>query len=59
MVQDIDVLVAFLILARAIFSRHPVAIAFGVQRCHISLGFTIDHHLRQIVAGATGGGDTE
>ena len=31
MVEDIDVLIRFFVLARGIFGGHPVAIAFGVQ----------------------------
>ena len=51
--------VAFFILARRIFGRHPRPIALGIKRGHVNLGFPIDHHLRQIIARATGCGDPE
>ena len=59
-VQDVDVFVAFLVLAGREFGGHPVAaVPLGVQRGHVDLGFPIHHHLRQIVAGAASGGDAE
>ena len=59
-VQDIDMLIAFFVLARRELGGHPVGrIPLGVQRGHVDLGFAIDHHLRQIVAGATGSGDAK
>ena len=59
-VQDVDVLIALFVLARRELGGHPVAaVALGVQRGHVDLGFAIDHHLGQIVAGAACSGDPE
>ena len=58
-VQDVDVLVGFLVLARSKLGGHPVAIAFGVQRRHVDLGLALDHQLRQIITGATRRRDPE
>ena len=58
-VQDIDVLIAFFVFARRIFGGHPTAVAFGIKRGHVDLGLALDHHLRQIIAGAASGGDAK
>ena len=57
MVQDINVIVGFLVLPRGIFRGHPIAVALGIEACHIDLGFALNHHLRQIIAGAPRSGD--
>jgi hypothetical protein len=31
----------------------------GSRRGHVDLGLALDHHLREVVAGAAGGGDAE
>ena len=58
-VQDEDVGVALLVLARGVLGGHPGAEALGVERGHVDLGLARGHHLREVVAGAAGGGDAE
>ena len=58
-VEDVDVFVGLFILAGGEFGGHPVAVALGVERCHIDLRLTFDHELREIIAGAARCGDPE
>ena len=54
MVQDEDVLIAFLVLLHRVFRRHPVLrIALGIEARHVDLGLALHHHLREVIAGAT------
>ena len=57
--QNIDVLVAFLVLARGILRCHPIAIALGVKARHVDLGFALSHHLGKVIACAPCCGDAE
>ena len=53
-------LVALLVLARRELRGHPVlAVAPRIERGHVDLGLALDHHLREIVADAARGGDSE
>ncbi len=53
-VQNIDVVVTFFVLAGGEFRRHPArGIAFRVKAGHVDFRFAIDHHLGQIITGAT------
>ena len=58
-VQDEDVVVAFLVLARGVFGGHPIAVALGVQRGHVDLGLAIHHHLGKVVPRAARRRDAE
>ena len=58
-VQNEDVVVAFLILSRRIFGGDPRPEAFRVQRRHVNLGLAVHHHLRQIIPGAARRCDAE
>ena len=57
--QDEDVVIAFLILPRGVLGGHPAAEPLGVKRRHVDLCLTRNHHLCEVVTGATGGGDAE
>ncbi|MPL89866.1 hypothetical protein SDC9_35908 [bioreactor metagenome] len=58
-VQDEDVLIALLVLARGIFGGHPAAVALRVEARHVDLGLALGHQLGQVMAGAARGGDAE
>src|SRR6056297_1787049 len=58
-VEDVDVGVGFLVLARGIFGRHPRAVAAGVERAHVDLGLALDHEVGEILSRPAGGGDAE
>ena len=58
-VQDEDMLIAFLILAGGIFGGHPIAVAARIEAGHVDLGFALGHHLGKVIARATCGGDAE
>ena len=52
MVQNIHVVVGFLILPRGIFRGHPIAVAFRIKARHIDLGLALNHHLSEVIARA-------
>ena len=58
-VQDEDVVVAFLVLAGGVFGGHPAAEALGVEGGHVDLGLALGHQLGKVVAGAARCGDAE
>mmetsp|Transcript_22828 Transcript_22828/g.38000 ORF Transcript_22828/g.38000 Transcript_22828/m.38000 type:complete len:667 (+) Transcript_22828:1126-3126(+) len=58
-VQDINVVVAFFVLARGELGGHPVAVAFGIQRGHVDLRLALDHHLGKVIPRATRRGDAK
>ena len=59
MMQNIDVVVAFFVLARRIFGRHPAAVTLRIKARHINLGLAFDHHLGHIIAHTTRGSNAE
>ena len=56
--QNIDVVVAFFVLAGRKFSGHPVLrIPLGVKRRHVDFGLAVDHHLGKVIPRATSRSD--
>ena len=58
-VEDIDMLIGLLVLARRIFGGDPAAETLGIEAGHVDLGLALHHQLGEIMARAARRRDAE